>query len=311
MEFEPQSIRSGGFEDAQTAFKPAVRRAEPTATPDELIARRLGRALARDGAITEDALERFFAFGGAATIEDAVISGPISKPGAKRDVRRWDARSVLTERIPLREGSILSAFRRVFSAQLAARAATRRPIARSYRAGPTIWQRAAAIAFFGAPPALAMVSAQAAAALVLWMGAVVLCCNAALWLAAVGAAARRRLAPPKPKTTYFPRVTVLVALYREAEVIGPLLRALEALKYPPDRLDIKLVLEEDDSETLAALQRRDLPRGFEIIIVPHGGPRTKPRALNYASDFARGEIIGVYDFQKLFRVRSVFGVVNA
>ncbi|MGU3557187.1 glycosyltransferase family 2 protein [Asanoa ferruginea] len=92
-----------------------------------------------------------------------------------------------------------------------------------------------------------------------------------------------------------PVYTVLVPLHREAAVVPDLLRALSALDYPAAKLDIKLLLEADDAETAAALPRDTLPARFEVITVPPGGPRTKPRALNAALPLARGALLTVYD----------------
>jgi hypothetical protein len=90
-----------------------------------------------------------------------------------------------------------------------------------------------------------------------------------------------------------PRYTILVPMYREAAVLPALVRALQALDYPRHLLDIKLVLEADDAETIAAAERRG--GGFEIVRVPPHGPRTKPKAANYALQFARGEYLVIYD----------------
>jgi cellulose synthase/poly-beta-1,6-N-acetylglucosamine synthase-like glycosyltransferase len=65
--------------------------------------------------------------------------------------------------------------------------------------------------------------------------------------------------------------------------------------YPHEKLDIKFAIEPDDLETLEALERVRLPPGFEIIIAPAFGPRTKPKALNAALPFARGSFVVVYD----------------
>ena len=92
-----------------------------------------------------------------------------------------------------------------------------------------------------------------------------------------------------------PVYTVLVPLYREAGIVRQLVSALSALNWPATKLDIKLVCEADDSETLAALACQSLPAQFEILKVPSIGPRTKPKALNYALQFARGEYVVVYD----------------
>lgn len=92
-----------------------------------------------------------------------------------------------------------------------------------------------------------------------------------------------------------PVYTVLVPLYREAAIIQQLTAALSALNWPVAKLDIKLICEADDRETLLALAAQKLPTQFEVLKVPPIGPRTKPKALNYALQFARGEYIVVYD----------------
>ena len=92
-----------------------------------------------------------------------------------------------------------------------------------------------------------------------------------------------------------PVYTIIVALYREAAAVEGLVAALRALDYPPEKLDIKLVIEADDLETGIALLRLNLGAPFEIIIAPADGPRTKPKALNAALPFARGSFTVVYD----------------
>ncbi len=92
-----------------------------------------------------------------------------------------------------------------------------------------------------------------------------------------------------------PKVSILVPLLREEAVAQRLLEALAAMDYPPALLDIKLVLEEDDTITRAAIDRTDLPATIEVVSVPADSLKTKPRAMNYALPFCEGEIIGVYD----------------
>ena len=92
-----------------------------------------------------------------------------------------------------------------------------------------------------------------------------------------------------------PVYTVVVALYREGAVIPKLVAALNRLDYPRAKLDIKLVIESGDEETLAAIRAEKLAPRFEVIVVPPGKPRTKPRALNVALDVARGSLLCVYD----------------
>lgn len=113
----------------------------------------------------------------------------------------------------------------------------------------------------------------------------------ACWRHAKGAGAAQR----RPRDSALPRYTVLVAMYREARVLPQLVEALKALNYPAAKLDIKLVLEADDSETIAAARALALPPWFDILLAPPGHPRTKPRALNYALKFATGDLLVIYD----------------
>lgn len=109
------------------------------------------------------------------------------------------------------------------------------------------------------------------------------------------------LAPPKLQRapTELPGYTIMVPLLQEAAILPGLTSALKNLDYPAAKLDIKLVLEEGDEETLAAAKALRLPSHFEFIIVPKSEPLTKPKALNYALPFARGEFLVVYDAEDI------------
>ena len=78
-------------------------------------------------------------------------------------------------------------------------------------------------------------------------------------------------------------------------MVEGLVRALDGLDYPKSKLDIKLVVEQRDPETLSRLVELRLPARYEVIVAPPGPPQTKPRALNIALSSARGELIVVYD----------------
>jgi len=97
------------------------------------------------------------------------------------------------------------------------------------------------------------------------------------------------------QTGPLPRYTVMVALYREAPVVSQLMACLERLDWPHALIDIKLICEEDDAETIAALLALQPGPQFEIVTVPPIGPRTKPKALTYALSSARGEYLAIYD----------------
>ncbi len=95
--------------------------------------------------------------------------------------------------------------------------------------------------------------------------------------------------------TKLPIYTIICALYGEASVVGDLAAAIRALDYPPEKLDVKFVLEADDPATRNAILRLNLGPPFEIIVAPPLGPRTKPKALNVALPAARGAYTVVYD----------------
>jgi len=96
-----------------------------------------------------------------------------------------------------------------------------------------------------------------------------------------------------------PVYAIIAALYREAGVAAQFTHALQRIDYPAGKLDIKLVVEADDDATRQALEALDLPANFQIISVPAGTPRTKPRALNAALGLARGEYTCVFDAEDL------------
>ena len=92
-----------------------------------------------------------------------------------------------------------------------------------------------------------------------------------------------------------PVYSVMVAAYREHEIIGETLRALERIDYPRDRLEVKLLLEADDKATIAAARAAHAADNVDIVLIPSAAPRTKPKALNYGLPEVRGELVTIYD----------------
>ncbi len=99
---------------------------------------------------------------------------------------------------------------------------------------------------------------------------------------------------PRPQAPP-PVYTVLVALYREAAVVPQLLKALSELEWPRSRLEIKLICEADDAETIEAITALKPPAFVEIVKVPPSQPRTKPKALAYALPLCSGSLVALYD----------------
>lgn len=92
-----------------------------------------------------------------------------------------------------------------------------------------------------------------------------------------------------------PVFTILVPMFREPEVLPILANALRNLDYPLGKLDIKIVLEETDEETIEAATSLHLEGVFEVLLVPQSHPQTKPKACNYALNYSRGEFLVIFD----------------
>lgn len=92
-----------------------------------------------------------------------------------------------------------------------------------------------------------------------------------------------------------PAISVLVPLFRESDVAGKLVSRLSRVDYPRELIDVLFVIEDSDDITRNALQGASLPGWCRVVEVPDGPIRTKPRALNYALNFCRGSIVGVWD----------------
>lgn len=89
--------------------------------------------------------------------------------------------------------------------------------------------------------------------------------------------------------------TILVPMYKESCVLPRLVNNLERLDYPKHKLDIRLLIEEDDVEAQELLRAMNLPPYYTTIVVPHSLPKTKPKACNYGLINARGEYTVIYD----------------
>ncbi len=106
---------------------------------------------------------------------------------------------------------------------------------------------------------------------------------------------RGKASTPLLEDAELPRYTVFVPLFQEVKVLPHLAEALANMDYPPAKLDVKLVLESIDTATIEAAAKLSFPGNVDLIIVPDCEPRTKPKALNYALQFATGDLAVIYD----------------
>jgi len=96
-----------------------------------------------------------------------------------------------------------------------------------------------------------------------------------------------------------PIYTILCPLYREAHMIPQFVKAIGTLDWPKEKLDVMLLLEEDDKPTIEAAQQIDLPDFVRIVVVPDSKPKTKPKATNYGLAHARGEYVVIFDAEDM------------
>lgn len=96
-------------------------------------------------------------------------------------------------------------------------------------------------------------------------------------------------------TKKWPMYTILCPLYKEWQIVPQFVQAISKLKYPHSKLDVMLILEADDTDTINQVKHMDLPSYMRVVVVPDGQPKTKPKACNYALNLARGKYAVIYD----------------
>ncbi len=96
-----------------------------------------------------------------------------------------------------------------------------------------------------------------------------------------------------------PVYTILCPMYKEAKIIPSFLEAISKLDWPKNKLDVQLLLEEDDIESINVAKNLGLPSYVRAIIVPHSQPKTKPKACNYGLNIAKGEYLVIYDAEDI------------
>lgn len=96
-----------------------------------------------------------------------------------------------------------------------------------------------------------------------------------------------------------PVYSILCPLYKESRILPFFIEAIDKLDWPKEKLDVILLLEENDVETIEASKKMNLPSYIRTIVVPHSMPKTKPKACNYGLGVAKGEYLVIYDAEDI------------
>jgi glycosyltransferase XagB len=127
----------------------------------------------------------------------------------------------------------------------------------------------------------------------LWMAFMLL--PTAMRLAALASPHLSRAPIRRVPDAHLPHYSVMVPLRDEANMVDQLCAHLGRLDYPREKLDILFVVESRSPETVAAVERHLHDPRFNLVVVPDATPRTKPKALDFALPFCRGEFVVVFD----------------
>jgi glycosyltransferase XagB len=96
-----------------------------------------------------------------------------------------------------------------------------------------------------------------------------------------------------------PVYTILVPAYREANIVSKVIDNLTTLDYPLAKLQVLLLMEADDRETIEAARAARPPDCVRFVVVPKGGPQTKPKACNVGLALAEGEYLVIFDAEDM------------
>ncbi len=96
-----------------------------------------------------------------------------------------------------------------------------------------------------------------------------------------------------------PIYSILCPLYKEAHIIPQFLESIDKLDYPKNKLDVMLLLEEDDQTSIDTVKQMPLPSYVRMLVVPNSQPKTKPKACNYGLAYAKGEYLVIYDAEDI------------
>lgn len=92
-----------------------------------------------------------------------------------------------------------------------------------------------------------------------------------------------------------PLYTILVPVYKEERIVSQIMKYVATMDYPSEKLEIFILIEEDDNETWEAAKGENPPDFIRLLRIPDALPKTKPKACNVGLSFARGKYLVIYD----------------
>lgn len=104
-----------------------------------------------------------------------------------------------------------------------------------------------------------------------------------------------KLPPAAPAEQRFKKISMILPLKYEGQIIVETIRCIHALSYPEDAKELLIVVEENDQYTKGHLYNIALPKYTQLVYISSGDPATKGRALLYGLEKATGELITVFD----------------
>ena len=229
---------------------------------------------------------------GASTLTIAGRSGA----GRGRDPQPDDLLGAIADVSPCEQDRLLAEHGEAVADHMANHFSRRAPHLAA-RSGFAWWQRAA-----GVVAALGCVALLVIAPLVLLIvlaGAIAVITAAHVVIAVAARCRRPPAAAPGHAAAVpdagLPAYTILVPAYEEQDVIGGMVRCLENLDYPKDRLEALILVERRDAATKQAIAAAGPAPFIRIVEIPPGAPQTKPRSCNAGLLLAKGDLIVIYD----------------
>jgi len=97
------------------------------------------------------------------------------------------------------------------------------------------------------------------------------------------------------KNENLPTVTILAPHYRETVAFPGQLESITKLDWPKEKLQVILLVREEDMEMLSMISSIQLPSFYQLVTFGEHYPKNKPRALMFGLEKARGEITVIMD----------------